>query len=68
MLDEDAPFQVGLFTDVTAIEKRERLDVAIEEIRKRFGKHAIRNAVLCQDLKLPPDKEVELIMPTGMIG
>ena len=68
LMDEDIPFQMGLFTDVTAIEKRERLDVAIEEIRKRFGKHAIRNAVLCQDLKLPPDREVELIMPTGMIG
>ena len=52
---------------MNALDKRERLDAAIESIRSRFGKNAIRNAVLCQNIKLPTEKTVDLVMPTGMI-
>ena len=66
-MEEDAPIQCDLFTDMNALDKRERLDAAIESIRSRFGKNAIRNAVLCQNIKLPAEKTVDLVMPSGLI-
>ena len=65
---EDVPVQIDIFNDVSLVEKRERLDFAIETIRSRFGKNSIRNAVLCTDIKLSGKHSVDLIMPTGMIG
>ena len=65
---EDVPIQIDIFNDVSMIEKRERLDFAIETIRSRFGKNSIKNAVLCTDIKLSGKNSVDLIMPTGMIG
>ena len=67
LVEEDTPIQIDLFTDVRLVEKREKLDLAIESIRQRFGKDAIGNAVLFQNIKLPPKQNVELIMPTGMV-
>ncbi len=67
LVEEDAPIQCDFFTDMNALDKRERLDAAIESIRSRFGKNAIRNAVLCQNIKLPAEKTVDLVMPTGMV-
>lgn len=66
LVEQDAPFQTSLFTDLQKIEKLEKLDLCIEEIRKRFGKNSIRNAVLLNDLFLPPEK-AKITMPTGMI-
>lgn len=68
LLEEDIPIQIDLFTDTSTLEKRERLDLAIESIRSRFGKDAIKNAILCQSIKLPAEREVELIMPSGMVS
>ncbi len=67
-MGEDFPFQLDLFTDIQTLDKQERLDEAIESIRARFGKDAIKNAVLFQNIKLPEAKTVDLIMPSGMIG
>ena len=68
LVEEDSMFQYDLFSNATRVERREQLDTAVESIRKRFGKQAIRNAVLCQDIKMPGNREVELIMPTGMVN
>ncbi len=68
LVGEDFPFQLDLFTDIQTLDKQERLDEAIESIRARFGKDAIKNAVLFQNIKLPEAKTVDLIMPSGMIG
>lgn len=68
LVEEDCPLQVDLFTDMAQLDRRERLDAAIESIRHRFGKDAIRNACLCQDIKMSSKREVDLIMPTGMIS
>ena len=68
LVDEDAPVQLSVFENTEKLEKRERLDGAIEALRRRFGKNIITYATLCQNIKLPPDRETELIMPTGMIG
>lgn len=62
LVEENAPVQVDLFTDTKLLEKREKLDIAIETIRYRFGKDAIKNGVLCQDIKLPR------VMNTGVTG
>lgn len=67
LVPQDTPRQIGLFMDMEKMDKLERLDECIETIRRRFGKDSIRNGVLCQNLKMPPEK-VEITMPTGMVG
>ena len=68
LTDSDAPIQYNVWTDPEKLEKRERLDLAVEAIRNRFGKDAIRNAVLLMPMKLPEERRVELVMPTGMVS
>lgn len=67
LVPQDTPRQIGLFMDIEKMDKLERLDRCIETIRQRFGKDSIKNGVLCQNLKLPPEK-AEITMPTGMVG
>ncbi len=67
LVPQDTPRQIGLFMDIEKMEKLEKLDRCIETIRQRFGKDSIKNGVLCQNLKLPPEK-AEITMPTGMVG
>ncbi len=45
--DSSLPLQGDLFTDFAIVEKHRRLDAAVDGIRKRFGKNAIRPAALC---------------------
>ncbi len=68
LVEEDCPIQYDLFTDVKSIERQERLDAAIEQIRQRFGKDAIKNGALYLKSKMPAERKVDLIMPTGMLG
>lgn len=56
-----------MFMDAAKQDKLERMEKCVEEIRRRFGKDSIRNGVLCQNLRLPPEK-AEITMPTGMVG
>lgn len=65
-MPQDTPRQIDLFMNVERIEKLEKLDLCIETIRQRFGKDSIKNAVLCQNLRLPPEK-AEITMPTGRL-
>ena len=44
--DKNTPFQTDIFSDFKKEEKLERLDNCIETIRDKFGKNAIKNAVL----------------------
>ncbi len=64
---EKTPIQHDLFSDIERIAKYEKLDVTTESIRRRFGKHAIRNAVLLHNTKMPKDSECLITMPTGMV-
>ncbi len=66
LCSQDLPEQLGFFSDATAVERKEKLETVIEDIRRRFGKYSIQPACLCQDIKMPTDCEVELRMPTGM--
>ncbi len=60
------PDQLSLFVDTAKLERRERLEDAVEELRGRFGKHAITYATLMGDLKMPDDGRHIVKMP-GMM-
>ena len=45
------------------MERHDRLETAIEDIRRRYGKRAIVNATLLGNLKMPGDSRCEVIMP-----
>lgn len=65
---EYEPEQLDIYGDSARVEKRERLEYAADEIRRRFGRYAIVPASLCGKTKLPTDREIELRMPTGMVS
>jgi DNA polymerase-4 len=67
LVSDRIPQQISLFNDTVAIEKRDKIETAIENIRERYGKTSITYACLMGDLKMPKTKDVELIMPTGMV-
>lgn len=67
LVQQDTPRQLDMFMDIKRIDRMEKLDLCIEEIRRRFGKDSIKNGILCQNLKMPPEK-AELTMPTGMFS
>lgn len=68
LCSQDLPEQIQFFTDPARVEKKEKLETVVEELRARFGKYAIQPATLCQDIKMPTDREIELRMPTGMVS
>jgi len=66
---QDLPEQLDLFIDRTQIERHEKLESVVEQLRDRFGKYAVIPAALCsQNSKMPTDREIELKMPTGMVS
>jgi len=66
LVPQNDPFQLSLFVDSERMARRERLEDMIEEIRSRFGKHAITYATLLGDLKMPDDGRHNVKMP-GMM-
>lgn len=65
LVDQDTPCQISLLMDTERLDKLERLEKCVEDIRARFGKNSIRNCVLCQELHLPPE-HAPVVMPTGI--
>ena len=66
LIPQDRPMQASLFYDMAKIERRERLETAIEDIRRRFGNKAIYPAACMGDLKMPGRGNSEIIMPSIM--
>lgn len=66
LLEDDCPIQLNAFFDPHRTAKKEKLDEVIEDIRRRFGKNAIRNAVLLQNIKLAAERPQELITMPGL--
>lgn len=64
---KNEPEQIDLFTDVRQLERLDRLDDCIEDIRRRFGKQAVFQACLLGDLKMPFDNRDKVVMP-GVMG
>ena len=63
LVPQTQPQQITLFVNPVKAERQDRLETAIEDIRRRFGKKAIMNATLLGDLKMPGDGRCEVIMP-----
>lgn len=55
--------QLNIFVDTERLDRRERLEDAIENLRGRFGKRAITYATLLGDLKMPDDERHLVQMP-----
>ena len=66
LVPQTTPQQMSMFVDCGRIDKKERLQDAIEQLRDRFGKHAITYGALLGDLKMPDDGRHSVKMP-GMM-
>ena len=63
LVPQNDPSQLSIFVDAERLDRRERLQDAIEELRGRFGKTAITYATLLDDLKMPDDGRHQVKMP-----
>ncbi len=66
LVPQNEPDQLSLFVDTAKIARREKLEDMVEELRSRFGKHAITYGILLGDLKMPDDGRHSVKMP-GMM-
>lgn len=62
----NAPLQMDLFNNYIENQRQIRIDDAIENIRFRYGKEAVFNAVLMTGTKISPDKPERFPMPSAM--
>lgn len=63
LVPQNSPNQLSIFINAEKLDRRERLQDAIEELRGRFGKTAITYATLLGDLKMPDDGRHQVKMP-----
>lgn len=63
LVPQNSPNQLSLFVDAQRMERRERLEDTVEELRGRFGKHALTYGSLLGDLKMPDDGRHQVKMP-----
>lgn len=66
LVSKNAPEQLSLFNENEKRFTRERLEDAVEEIRRRFGKQALTYCALLGNLKIPDDGRDKVRMP-GMM-
>lgn len=66
LVPQNTEEQLSMFYSVEKRDRRARLEDAIEEIRRRFGKKALTYAVLMGDLKMPDDGRHIVTMPNVM--
>jgi len=66
LMPKNTPFQLTIFDDSAKRKRRDNLETAVEDIRRRFGKRAIISASLMGDLKMPDDGRDKVIMPSLM--
>jgi DNA polymerase-4 len=66
LVEVNKPRQIHLLDDMEKRKKQEQLEEAVEEIRSRYGKKAIRSALLLGDIKIPDSKIHQVVLP-GMM-
>ena len=67
LISENQPMQLDMFHDSERRDKIKRVDIAEDEIRRRYGGYrAICAAYLMGDLKMVQDKCETVIMPNFM--
>ena len=68
LTDDSLSEQLSFFRDNERIERLEKLDRTVDEIRGRFGRRAICSASTLKLDKMPSsDETAEIRMPTGML-
>lgn len=60
---ENVPDQLDIFTLGNAPQKQEKLDIAVENLRSRFGERIVRNACLLYNPKIPNEKPPVCLPP-----
>lgn len=65
LISADTPVQLDLWTDMSKHKRRIRLEETIEDIRRRFGLHAI-NFATAGSMKIPVQSDIEYKMPSVM--
>jgi len=66
LMTEDHPYQISLFTSPEWREKQLKADLAVDEIRDRFGFQAVRRGLMHIDMKLSADDaETHVVHPHG---
>jgi len=63
LTSEHLPIQLDIFNDVQRRERKQALDDCVDDIRRRFGYHAICAASLMGDLQMAQDKCETVMMP-----
>jgi DNA polymerase-4 len=63
LIPRSQPVQLNLYDDPVRRLKREKVEDAVEEIRSRFGDHAIYSACLMGDIKMPGPGIHEVNLP-----
>ncbi len=66
LVPKNDPDQLSIFVDAARLDRRERLQDAVENLRDRFGKKAITYGILMGDLKMPDDGRHSVKMPGQM--
>ena len=66
LVPQGTPLQTSLYFDSERVLRRERLEDTIEDIRRRFGSHAIYSAACMGDMKMPGHRDHEVIMTSMM--
>ena len=67
LVDDKIPTQTDIFSDYTEIVKKENLDKAIYNIRKKYNKDILTFASLKNNKKFPKDRTEIVTLPNGMI-
>ena len=66
LITDDTPSQESLFIDTKTHIRHEKIDNAVLDIRRRFGKNIIFNACMMLDEKTPHGNPEESVMPLRM--
>ena len=66
LVPKDEVTQLNLFVDAERLARKERLQDAIEDCRRRFGKRSITYATLLGNLKMADDGRDKVRMPGAM--
>lgn len=67
LVDDKIPTQTDIFSDYKEIMKKENLDKAIYNIRKKYNKNILTFASLKNNKKFPKDRTEIVTLPNGMI-
>ena len=66
LIQQGQPLQASLFHDISRLDRQDKLDTVVENLRRRFGKWAVYPAALMGNLKMPSDGREVVTMP-GMM-